>query len=86
VPRRQSARVTLVAHALALFEDRRPATPVDRAVHAASAHERRVGRVDDRIDLFARDVALYDLDRDQTILLFLATPALENARAQGFTA
>ena len=41
-----------------ILEDRGAAAPMDRAVDAAAAEQRRVRRVHDGVDLLLRDVAL----------------------------
>ena len=67
VARRQSAccrshglplgkRPLLRDNPAAMLLDLRSASGVDRAVNAATAHQRRIGGVHDGIDLFARDV------------------------------
>jgi hypothetical protein len=50
------------AERAAFLEDRRPARVVDRAVDPAAAEQRRVGRVDDRVDVLTRDVAADELE------------------------
>src|SRR6185312_1323044 len=52
----------------ALLEDRRSARTVDRAVDAAPAEQRGVGRVDDRVDALARDVAPDGLDHETFLI------------------
>ena len=47
----------------ALLEDRGAAGSVDRAVHAAAAAQRLVGRVDDRVHVLLGDVAANELDQ-----------------------
>ena len=63
-PRRGRLRVAggAAAEQAALREDRGPARPVDRAVHAAAAEQRLVGRVHDRVDHLLGDVAPRRLD------------------------
>ena len=43
------------------FEDRGSTSPVDRTIHAAPAQKRRVGGVDNRVDLKRRDVTFHNL-------------------------
>ena len=61
-PRRRSDGLSFGQTALAVddlsarLENRRTSSPMNRPVHAPSAHERRVGRIDDGVGLLARDV------------------------------
>jgi hypothetical protein len=48
------------ADLLASGQDLCAPAAVDRAVHAAAAQQRRVGGVDDGVDLLLRDVALHE--------------------------
>ena len=54
---RQPVPVRRVAKFLARVPDRFATTPMDGPVDAAAAHERPVGRVDDRIDVLGGDVS-----------------------------
>ena len=50
------------AELAALVENRRPTRAVDRAVDAATAEQRRVGRVHDGVDVLLGDVAEDEFD------------------------
>src|ERR1051325_4016419 len=54
---RQPVRILCSTNLTTGFENRRPTRAVDGAVYSASAQQRRVGRVNDRIDVVAGDVA-----------------------------
>jgi hypothetical protein len=62
LPDRQAPPVAAGAKVAALLQDRRATLAVDRPVDPAAAQQRRVGRVDDRVDLLGRDVAGDQLD------------------------
>ena len=49
----------LLAHNLTRGQQRRPGGTVDSAIHAAAAHQRRVGGVDDNVGIDAGDIALH---------------------------
>ena len=55
--RRQPFGVSRAANLFTLFKNFRAARPVNRAVNARAAEQRRVGRVDDGVNRFACDVA-----------------------------
>ena len=59
---RGTSRAALRILGIGFGHDRRPAPAVDGPIDAASARQRAIGRVDDRIDLFQRDVALMKFD------------------------
>jgi hypothetical protein len=54
---RQAAAVVRSTQLAAGRQDGRTAAPMDRAVHAASAKERRIRGIDDRVDVLLGDVA-----------------------------
>src|SRR6185503_20006894 len=60
LPLRQ--RTLALPDPLALLEDGGSATAVDGAVHAAPAHQARVGGVDDGVHRLSREVALRQLE------------------------
>src|SRR5690606_35081663 len=60
---RESVGVAGPTDLAARLQDRWAAAAVDRAVHAAPAEEAGVRRVDDRVDLLLRDVALDQAER-----------------------
>jgi hypothetical protein len=54
---------TIRIAATSFRHDGRAAGAVNGTVHAASARETAIGRVDDRVNLLTRDVAQYEFQR-----------------------
>jgi hypothetical protein len=75
LPGRQAIRVAGGPQLPAGGEDLRPAAPVDRAVHATTAEQRGIRRVDDSVDLLLGDVAAHQFQAH--------TPTILSARRRG---
>ena len=59
----QAVRVLVAPDDFAGLEGSRAAAPVDGPIDAAAAHQARIGGIDDGVDRFVGEVALYQAQR-----------------------